>query len=70
MTKITFTSVETLGEQENIRNHINTVGNTWDEQVGCFYEFLVGQGFIISYKAFLERFGDIVGARKGAEEGF
>ena len=58
MKKIKLISKDT--ELDSSYKSKHALGDTWMEQIECFYEFLMGQGYMITYGSFLEQFGDIV----------
>lgn len=44
------------------------VGDGWVEQVEVFFNFLLAQGFVITYSSFLDSFGDSLKAYQEAME--
>ena len=58
--RVKFKAESDFGDKHSLRADCEI---TWDKQVEAFYEFLIGQGFIITYSSFLEFFGNVVEER-------
>lgn len=53
-------SMEDTFTKQKIRLKQTDIPEGWDEQVELFFQFLVAQGYVITYASFINTFGNIV----------